>query len=414
MSQRHGSSWFAVFSLALALTACSRDALPPSSPATLSAAGPSAAAVKFWEVGSSVAWNATARELVAVPGNAFGSPPLQPRVLSYVSVAQYNAIVAAEDATARGRQPSAAAAAAGASLEVLKALYPASVAMLTARLAAQQAAAPWSGEASKDWAAGEAIGRQVGLAVVAYAATDAVGKLPAPPNPGLAGNWTGTNPVLGLYGWRTWAMTSDDQFRAPPPPAFGSPAFLAAFQEVRTMNAEIAAEIAAGNALPERLKIAQFWAANGALYLNQIATTLIVAHHKSELEAARILALANMAGYDVQDACFDSKLAYYYIRPSQYAAAQGVAFTLYVGMPNHPSYPSGHSCNTGAYATVLQDAFPEDAAYLQGLIEEAGVARMYGGLHYRFDLLAGREIGRQVANLVLQTAPKGHAPIPLD
>jgi membrane-associated phospholipid phosphatase len=63
---------------------------------------------------------------------------------------------------------------------------------------------------------------------------------------------------------------------------------------------------------------------------------------------------------------------------------------------------------------VLQDAFPEDAAYLQGLIEEAGVARMYGGLHYRFDLLAGREIGRQVATLVLETAPKGHAPIPLD
>jgi len=217
-----------------------------------------------------------------------------------------------------------------------------------------------------------------------------------------------------LYGWRTWAMTSDDQFRAPPPPAFGSQAFLDAFEELRTMNAEIAAEIAAGNPLPERLRIAQFWAANGALYLNQIATTLIVEHHKSEIEAARILALANMAGFDVQDACFDSKLAYYYIRPSQYAARIGVPWTLFVGQPNHPSYPSGHSCNTGAYATVLQDAFPDDAAYLQGLIEEAGLARMYGGLHYRFDLLAGREIGRQVANLVLRTAPRGHAPIPLD
>ena len=413
MSQQYGSRWITGFGLALTLTACS-DALTPSAPAALSAAGPSASAVKFWKVGSSVAWNATARELVAVPGNPFGSPALQPRVLAYVSVAQYNAIVAAQDAKVRGKQPSAAAAAAGASVEVLKAMYPASVALLNARLAAQKAAEPWSGEQSKDWATGEAIGRQVGLAVVAYAATDAVGKLPAPPNPGLAGNWTGTNSVLGLYGWRTWAMTSDDQFRAPPPPAFGSQAFLDAFEELRTMNAEIAAEIAAGNPLPERLKIAQFWAANGALYLNQIATTLIVDHHRSEIEAARILALANMAGFDVQDACFDSKLAYYYIRPSQYAASKGVAWTLFVGQPNHPSYPSGHSCNTGAYATVLQDAFPEDAAYLQGLIEEAGVARMYGGLHFRFDLLAGREIGRQVANLVLQTAPKGHAPIPLD
>jgi len=421
MSQSHRSShdrvlggrWLAAFGMALTLTACG-DALTPPAPATMSAPGASASAVKFWEVGSSVAWNATARELVAVPGNAFGSPPLQPRVLSYVSVAQYNAIVAAQDAKVVGKQPSPAAAAAGASFEVLKALYPGSIALLNARLAAQKAAEPWSGEKSKDWAAGEAIGRQVGLAVVAYAATDAVGKLPAPANPGLAGNWTGTNSVLGLYGWRTWAMTSDDQFRAPPPPAFGSQAFLDDFEELRTMNAEIAAEIAAGNPLPERLKIAQFWAANGAIYLNQIATTLIVDHHKSEIEAARILALANMAGFDVMDACFDSKLAYYYIRPSQYAASIGATFTLFVGLPNHPSYPSGHSCSTGAYATVLQDAFPEDAAYLQGLIEEAGVARMYGGLHYRFDLLAGREIGRKVADLVLETAPKGHAPIPLD
>jgi hypothetical protein len=408
----HGGRWLAGFGLALTITACS-DALTPPTPATLSAPGATASAVKFWEVGSSVAWNATARELVAVPGNPFGSPPLQPRVLSYLSVAQYNAIVAAEDAKLRGKQASVAAAAAGASLEVLKSMYPGSAAMLNARLAEQKAAEPWSGEKRGDWAAGEAIGRQVGLAVVAYAATDADGKLPAPPNPGLAGNWTGTNPILGLYGWRTWAMTSDDQFRPPPPPAFGSQAFLDAFAEVRMMNNEIAAEIAAGTGSP-RLKIAKDWAARGPLYLNEVATRLIVDHHKSEIEAARTLALANMAGFDVQDACFDAKLAYYYIRPSQYAASQGVAFTLFVGLPNHPSYPSGHSCNTGAYMTVLQNAFPDEAEYLQSQIEEAGLARMYGGLHYRFDCLAGREIGRKVANLVLETAPKGHAPIPLD
>ena len=26
------------------------------------------------------------------------------------------------------------------------------------------------------------------------------------------------------------------------------------------------------------------------------------------------------------------------------------------GSPNHPSYVSGHSCNTASYATVLADA----------------------------------------------------------
>ena len=411
MSQLRSGRWLAGFGLVITLTACGDAPTLPS--ATLSAPGANASAVKFWEVGSSVAWNATAREAVSVSGNPFASPHQQARVLAYVSVAQYNAIVAAEDATERGRRASVAAAAAGASLEVLKGFYPASVGILNARLAEQKAAEPWSGAQRQDWAAGEAIGRDVGLAVSAYASTDAVGKLPAPPNPGLAGNWTGTNPLLGLYGWRTWALSSHDQFRPGPPPAFGSQEFLVAFEEVRTMNAEIAAEIAADTPSP-RLKIAQDWAVRGAPYMNAIAAAMIVDHHRSEIEAARILALANMAAFDVMDACFDAKVAYYYIRPSQYAASIGATLSTFVGLPNHPSYPSGHSCLTGAYAAVLQNAFPDEAAYLQALVEEAGVARMYGGLHYRFDCVAGRDLGRNVANLVLETGPKGHTAIPLD
>lgn len=410
MPQRHSSRWLAGFALAFSVTACS-DALTP--PGTLSAPGANASAVKFWEAGSSVAWNATARELLAVPNNPYAGPLGQPRVMTYLSVAQYNAIVAAEDASDRGVQASSAAAAAGASWEVLASFYPNSAGLLSSRLAAQKAAEPWSGEQRKDWAAGEAIGRQIGLQVMAYAATDAVGKLPAPANPGLVGNWTGTNPVLGFYGWRTFALTSDDQFRPGPPPAFGSQEFQAAFEEVRAMNVEIAAEIAAG-AGSARLRIAQDWAARGPGYLNGIAAAMIVDHHKSEIEAARILALANMAAFDVMDACFDAKFAYYLIRPSQYAASIGAPFTLFVGMPNHPSYPSGHSCVTGAIASVLRDAFPDEADALQALMEEAGLARMYGGLHFRFDCVAGRELGRDVANWVLKTAPRGHAPIPLD
>ena len=410
MSQQHRRNGLAGVGLVLCLTACSDALSPPTTPA-VSAANESA--VKFWEVGSSVAWNGTARDLLAVPNNPYASPYGQSRVLVYLSVAQYNAIVAAEDANDRGQQASSAAAAAGASLEVLESFFPASVGMLNARLAAQKAAEPWGGERQKNWAAGEAVGRQIGLAVMAYAATDADTKLPAPPNPGLPGNWTGTNPILGFYGWRTWALTSDDQFRPDPPPAFGSQAFLDAFEEVRAMNAEIAAEIAAGK-VSTRLQIAQAWAARGPAYMNGIAAVMIVDHHRSEIEAARTFALANMASFDVLDACFDAKFAYYYIRPSQYAASIGVPFNLFVPMPNHPSYPSGHSCVTGAYAAVLADAFPDESDYLQGLVEEAGLARMYGGLHYRFDCLAGRELGRNVANFVLETAPRGHAPIPLD
>ena len=144
--------------------------------------------------------------------------------------------------------------------------------------------------------------------------------------------------------------------------------------------------------------------------MNGVAAEMIVAHHNSEREAARVLALANVSGFDVANACFDAKFAYYLIRPSQVDPL----IKLSVALPNHPSYPSGHSCITGAYATVLMSLFPEESATLQAMIEEAGLARMYGGLHYRFDLLAGRELGRKVAEFVLSVAGSGHAAIPLD
>ena len=85
-----------------------------------------------------------------------------------------------------------------------------------------------------------------------------------------------------------------------------------------------------------------------------------------------------------------------------------------MGLPNHPSYTSGHSCITAAYATVLADEFPQENQRLQAMIEEAGEARIYGGLHYRFDLLAGRELGRQVANYVLLVMGNKKVAIVLD
>lgn len=378
---------------ALAVTACS-DA--PTAPAS---GGAELSAIKFWEAGSSVAWNQTARDLIAA--RAITSPIPQVRILTYLSVAQYNAIVAAEGAKDGGDHASPAAAAAGASLIVLKSFFPLDGALLDGKLLAQQAAPPWPGEKNKNFAAGETIGRAIGVLVVAYAATDNASLTTPPANPGGPGSWTGVNSIRGLYGARTFALTSGDQFRPAPPPAFGSPAFNAALQEVRAFSDGLTAA---------QLAIAQFWAPRGPAYLNSVAAAMIVAHHRSEREAARILALVNMAGFDVSNACFDAKFAYYLIRPSQVDPL----IKLPVGLPNHPSYPSGHSCITAAYATVLASAFPEERDRLQAMVEEAGLARIYGGLHYRFDCLVGRELGRQVAEYVLRVTAGGHAAILLD
>ena len=386
-----------VMTAALATAACTE----PTTSAPTSAA-PSMSAVKFWDAGSSVAWNRTARDLIA--SRNITNVATQARILAYLSVAQYNAIVAAEDAKDGGDHASPAAAAAGASVVVLKSFFPsrADAALLDGQLMAQRSAERWPGEQNRDFAAGEAIGRAIAAEVLAYAATDRVGLAIPPANPGGAGNWTGTNPVRANYGARTFAMTSDDQFRPGPPPVFGSAEYSAALAEVRDLTKD--------GIDAEKLAIVLKWAPRGPAFMNGVASDMIVEHRGTEREAARVLALANMAGFDVLNACFDAKFAYWYIRPVQ----ADPMVKLAIPMPNHPSYPSGHSCITAAYATVIASAVPEESEVLEAMVVEAGLSRMYGGLHYRFDCEVGQELGRQVAGQVLRTAPTGHRAIPLD
>ena len=144
--------------------------------------------------------------------------------------------------------------------------------------------------------------------------------------------------------------------------------------------------------------------------MNSVAAELIVAHHNSEREAARVLAVANMAGFDVLNACFDAKFAYYLIRPWELDNS----IPTRVGRPAHPAYPSGHSCITSTYATVLASLFPNERGRLEAMIEEAGMSRIYAGLHYRFDCEAGQELGRQVARHVLENGASRRTGIPLD
>ena len=384
---------------ALALTACQPDG--PISPA---ASAPEFAAVHRSDAITSVTWNATARGLIAA--RAVAAPHVQLRILTYLSVAQYNAIVAAEDAKERGTHASPRAAAAAASVAVLSHFFPLDVSELEDALEAQLAGPMWPGERHRDLASGGALGRSVGAAVVAYAQADNFNQAPAPDPLIGAHVWvSSTNPatpsVKALWGTRPFVLESPDQFRPAAPPAYGSPAFQAALQEIRALS---------DNRTDEQLALAQFYAPRAPTYMNEIAAELVVAYNRSEREAARILALANMAGFDAMIGCWDAKFAYWLIRP--WDADPGI--TTPIGKPNHPSYLSGHSCNTSSFATVLADAFPSERERLDGIVVAAGLSRMYAGLHYRFDCEDGQMLGRQVAELVLASAPAGHEPIPLD
>jgi membrane-associated phospholipid phosphatase len=72
------------------------------------------------------------------------------------------------------------------------------------------------------------------------------------------------------------------------------------------------------------------------------------------------------------------------------------------GTPRHPSYPSGHTTAYAAGSELLAAFFPDLRAELEQLADNAGVARLWAGIHYRSDHLWGLELGRCVALRVIQ------------
>jgi hypothetical protein len=378
-----------------------RTTTQPQAPATASAA-----AVKFWEAGASVYWNTLLRDLIAGKPAA-GKPNQQAtlRIFTYLSLAQYNAVVTAEDGKDRGLRPSARGAVAGASAVVLAYFFPSDAAAFEAAVEAQRAGPRYPGEKNTDFAAGEAIGRVIGAAVVEYAKAD-----------GFSAAWTGTvptgtgfwfssaavpaPPLLPMLGeMRPFFMTSGDQFRPDGPPEFGSPEFLAALAEVRTFS---------DNLTPEQLAIAQYWAGTtGSLvagFWNAEIADLVVSHHLNERRAAHAFALINMAAMDANIACHDAKYTFWLLRPSQ----ADPAIKTPIGLPNHPSYLSNHACLSGAVAFVAGALFPDQATRLAAMAEEAAESRLYAGIHYRFDKDAGLLVARQVADLALASDVHGH------
>jgi len=349
-------------------------------------------AVKFWEDNATTRWNRRATELFGTTTLPNGQAAAS-RILTYLSIAQHRAALAAEASKDGSTHPSVSVAIGAASVVVLSQFYPLSAVTLETQFDADLAAQGWPGRKNQDATSGEAVGRAVGAAVLAQAATDNYLAVVPPTQPPGPGKWAPLpNPVRSLFGVRPFFLTSADQIRPGPPPAFGSAEYLAALAEIRGIS---------DTRTTEQVSIAQTWAFGAAPFTagaeNLIADQLLAEHHRSEKDAARILAYANAAAFDAQIACWDAKFFYYFIRPTQ----ADPAITVAVPLPNHPSYPSGHACITGAIMSVLMDAFPSERDRLEEIIEIAGLSRMYGGIHYRFDIDAGGAIGRQAAALAL-------------
>jgi membrane-associated phospholipid phosphatase len=112
----------------------------------------------------------------------------------------------------------------------------------------------------------------------------------------------------------------------------------------------------------------------------------------------RGMSLMNVAIYDAMVAAWDAKYNYNRVRPS---LADPTLAPL-VAVPNSPSYPSEQAVAAGAAAAVLGYLYPDDAATFEAKAQEAAQSRVLAGVNYPSDAAAGLELGRQVAQLVIE------------
>jgi hypothetical protein len=410
------SRWLPALALCtLSLGSCEN---PPTDRGSVLAPAASPSASTRDEPNVSVRWNATARSLV---GSHNTNGPAASRVYALVSVAQFVAATDADRRGARGKpsdpappaRPSVRGAIAKASWSVLSALFTdaASRGALDAQLSDDETAPLPPNEKHTDVGAGETVGAAAAAAVLARAATDgaALADCPsAPPGPPSAGFWfddavpPNPQPLLPCFGKvKAWLFSDIAQFRAGPPPPFGSPAFLSALAEVRAISDTRSAE--------QLATIDRWLDGNNTVtppgHWNAIAADLIGRDGVDEREAARVFALLNIAEMDAHIACWDRKYTYWRLRPWQ----ADPLITTPRGRPHHPSNPSGHACAGGAGSSVLAGLFPKDRERLLAMGEEEGFSTVLSGGHFRYDIVDGIRISSEIGAAALELGRRDDA-----
>ncbi|MEX0657582.1 MAG: phosphatase PAP2 family protein [Egibacteraceae bacterium] len=309
--------------------------------------------------------------------------------------------------------PSEHAAVAGAASRVIAHLYPDRPAPRLDMLAeeAGQSRVVAGAATRSDVGVGLELGRQVAEGVIARAQTD-----------GSDVEWDGTRPE-GIGGgpefwepppgrvvlpddplaatWDTWVLPSTDMFRPPPPPAYGSPEFVEAAEELVEIKE---------NLTPEQLSIAMFWEGDegtplpGGIVIRE-ALKDIRAADLTTPRSARGLALLTMALDDAALAAWDAKFAYWGSRPENAIRDLGLdpEWRADWPTPRFPAYPSGSAGYGGAAESVLSYLLPDRAEDFRERAEEQAISRLYAGIHWRYDHVS-LDAGRQVGQLVVERA----------
>jgi hypothetical protein len=418
------------------------------------------AIINYWSAGAVLRWNEILRDLVAkhnlppyqnlddtypAPSSAnpfaypqfpFSNPPYAARAYAYVSATQYDALIVAyhfkklynraapyNNAGVQAlipkstlpSYPSEDAVVAGATVEIMKLLFPTEIDYIQQKAAEEMQYRIMAGANVRgELTAGQSLGAQVADVFAARARTDRAGKAIGTPAEWLQLQTNATSrgdqfwisleapsrpPQLPLFSkvipflFDTLTVVA---LRPGPPNLVGSPAFQKEEAEVLSYSQ---------NPTREHQAQVEFWADGVGTYTppghwNAIAADEFVKQNYSEVRWARNFALLNMAEMDAAICCWDTKYFYFNERPSQ---ANPNIKTL-TGIPNFPAYTSGHSNFSGAAATVLTYLLPDRGTKFNDLANQASMSRLYGAIHYRSDIEVGLATGNEVGQYAIKRA----------
>lgn len=191
----------------------------------------------------------------------------------------------------------------------------------------------------------------------------------------------------GAGGWTTWVIASGKEFRLSPPP--DKKATEAEVKKVQALQA---------NLDEKAISQIMFWNAGAPGYRWE----QLVKNLSGTMPMFRVKALLHVAIYDATIAAWHTKYAFRRRRPS----GSSTSVKNVIAVPNTPSYPCEYSVAAGAAAAVLCNLFPEKADSIQKLAFEASHSRILAGTAYPSDAEAGMDLGRKVAEKVVERARK--------
>jgi hypothetical protein len=303
----------------------------------------------------------------------------------------------------------------GVTAEMLKLLFPTALEEITRKAAAEREAAILSGRATaSDVAAGLALGKAIAALVINRARADGMGTAPGSP-----AMWKSLSDAAVAKGEVSW-LSQESPIRPPLLMNFGAvkawtmtPAQVASLEpgappstSSQQMKDELATvKNAVDHLSREQLAIALKWndgagTATPPGHWNAIASDYVRDARMSEVRAARVYAMLNIAMHDAAVGCWETKMKFFNPRPAQLDPS----IKTVIGLPNFPAFPSGHSTFSAAAATTLSYFFPQGSTTFDAMADEAGVSRLYGGIHYPSDISQGKLHGNRIGSWVVNVA----------